>query len=135
MNTEENKRVSAEFLERFADADTDGALALLDDAVVWRAMGREGSLPISGEMNKEGIGTLINNVKAAFPGKLQLTPTGWTAQGDRVAIELESYGTKENGTVYNNYYHFLFVVSNGKIRSIREYFDTIHVKQVFLDDI
>ncbi len=134
MNAEDNKRIAAEFLERFADADTGGALALLDDAVIWRAMGREGSLPISGEMDKAGIGTLINNVKATFPGKLKLTPTGWTAERDRVAIELESYGTKENGTVYNNFYHFLFIVSHGKITSIREYFDTIHVKQVFLDD-
>lgn len=134
MSTEQNKQIVGKFFEKFSAANVAGALELLDDAAIWRAMGREGGLPMSGEMDKQMIGGLIENVKSAFPDGMRLTPTGWTAEGDRVALEMESYAVKSNGIVYNNFYHFLVVLSNGKITSLREYLDTLHVKQVFIDN-
>lgn len=134
MSTEQNKQIVDNFFEKFSAADVVGALELLDDAVIWRAMGREGGLPMSGEMDKQMIGGLIKNVKSAFPNGMRLTPTGWTAEGDRVALEMESYAVKSNGIVYNNFYHFLVILSNSKITSLREYLDTLHVKQVFIDN-
>lgn len=134
MSTEQNKQIVGKFFEKFSAADVAGALELLDNAVIWRAMGREGGLPMSGEMDKQMIGGLIENVKSAFPDGMRLTPTGWTAEDDRVALEMESYAVKSNGIVYNNFYHFLVVLSNGKITSLREYLDTLHVKQVFIDN-
>ena len=134
MSTEQNRQIVEQFFERFSATDVAGALELLDDAVIWRAMGREGGLPMSGEMDKPAIGGLIENVKVAFPDGMRLTPTGWTAEGDRVALEMESYAVKSNGIVYNNFYHFLVILSNGQITSLREYLDTLHVKQVFIDN-
>ncbi|KAI9134221.1 nuclear transport factor 2 family protein [Acaryochloris sp. CCMEE 5410] len=134
MSTEQNKQIVDKFFEKFSAADVAGALELLDDAAIWRAMGREGGLPMSGEMDKPMIGELIENVKSAFPDGMRLTPTGWTAEGDRVALEMESYAVKSNGIVYNNFHHFLVALSNGKITSLREYLDTLHVKQVFIDN-
>lgn len=134
MDTGQNKQVVTEFFRRFSAADVPGALELLEDTVVWQAMGREGGLPMSGKMDKPAIGALIAQVKAAMPEGLKLTPTGWTCERDRVALEMESYGVKTNGTVYNNFYHFLVTVSGDKIASVREYLDTLHVKQVFVDD-
>ena len=134
MSTEQNKQIVGKFFEKFSAADVAEALELLDDGVIWRAMGREGGLPMSGEMDKQKIGELIENVKSIFPDGMQLTPTGWTAEGDRVALEMESYAVKSNGIIYNNFYHFLVVLSNGKITALREYLDTLHVKQVFIDN-
>ena len=134
MSTEQNKQIVEQFFERFSATNVAGALELLDDAVIWRAMGREGGLPMSGEMDKPAIGELIANVKAAFPDGMRLTPTGWTAEGDRIALEMESYAVKSNGIVYNNFYHFLVILSNGQITALREYLDTVHVKQVFIDN-
>ena len=134
MSIEENKKIVGDFFAQFSAADVPGALRLLDDAVVWRVMGREGGLPMSGEMDKDSIGALIHTVKEAIPGGMKLTPAGWTAEGDRVALEMESYGEKADGKVYNNHYHFLVTVSDGKITSLREYMDTYHVKLVFIDD-
>lgn len=135
MSTEQHKQIVAEFFQRFSEADVPNALEFLNDSVVWKAMGREGDLPLSGERNKEAIGGLIEDVKAAFPMGIQLTPTGWTCEGNRVAVEMESYAEKPNGTIYNNFYHFLLIVVDGKITLIKEYFDTLHVKEVFLDDV
>ena len=89
---------------------------------------------MSGEMDKEAIGGLIDTVKQAIPGGMKLTPTGWTAEGDRVALEMESYGEMSNGKVYNNHYHFLVTLSANKITALREYMDTYQVKQVFIDN-
>lgn len=133
MSTEENKKILAGFFERFSAADATGALELLDDSVIWHVMGREGELPMSGEMDKEAIGALIVAVKEAIPTGMKLTPTGWTAEGNRVAVEMESYGEMANGKVYNNFYHFLATVSNGRITVLREYMDTHQVKQLFID--
>jgi len=83
---------------------------------------------MSGEMDKQAISERIGNVKATFTDGLKLTPTGWMAEGGRVAGEMESYGVKTNGTVYNNFYHFLAIVSDGKITVLHEYLDTLHVK-------
>ena len=89
---------------------------------------------MSGEMDKNGIGELIGTVRSVIPEGMKLTPTEWTAEGDRFALEMESYGKLANGKVYNNLYHFLVTVSDGKIKVLREYMDTHHVKQVCIDD-
>ena len=134
MSTERNREIVSQFFERFCAADVAGALDLLSDSVIWKAMGREGGLPLSGERGKQGIGELIADVKVAFVEGIKLTPTGWTCEADRVAVEVESYAEKPNGIVYNNLYHFLVIVKDGKIETLKEYFDTLHVKQVFIDD-
>jgi ketosteroid isomerase-like protein len=62
-----------------------------------------------------------------------VTPKGLTAEGDRVAAEVESYGETTTGKIYNNLYHFLFEVRDGKIQSVRGYLDTMHAKEVLVD--
>lgn len=54
-------------------------------------------------------------------------------EGDRVAVEMESFGKKSDETIYNNMYHFLVTLSGGKITALKEYMDTYHVKKVFID--
>ena len=56
---------------------------------------------------------------------------GFTCDGERVAVESESYGRLKRGTRYNNHYHFLFIVRNGRIEAIREYNDTAHAAEVW----
>ncbi|WP_111707112.1 nuclear transport factor 2 family protein [Lutibacter citreus] len=133
MNTEENKQLVREFWESFTAADIEKAFTYLDDNVVWRSMGVEGELPVSGEMDKNGIGELIKNVKVAIPKGLELKMLGFTAEDNRVANEVESYGELTNGKIYKNLYHFFIEISNGKIIKIKEYMDTIHVKKIFVD--
>lgn len=55
-----------------------------------------------------------------------------TAQDNRVAIEAESMCLfKPNGKTYNNRYHFLFEIENGRITALRDYCDTAHAAEVF----
>ncbi|MEM9409926.1 MAG: nuclear transport factor 2 family protein [Planctomycetota bacterium] len=134
VTAEQNKQIVSQFFERFCAGDVGGALELLSDSVIWKAMGRDGGLPLSGERNKQTIGEMITDVEAAFVSGIMLTPTAWTCEGNRVAVEMESFAEKANGLVYNNFYHFLAIVEDGKIEFLKEYFDTLHVKQIFIDD-
>jgi uncharacterized protein len=61
-----------------------------------------------------------------MPKGLRVTPKGLTAKGARVAVEAESYGETASGKVYNNLYHFLVEVREGKIQAVRAYIDTMH---------
>ena len=75
------------------------------------------------------LGGLSDGVEG---GAIRLTPEAFTAEGERVAVETESYAELKNGRTYNNHYHFVFEVRDGMIQSIKEYLDTEHTRAIFL---
>ena len=91
---------------------------------------------LSGQVNalklktKAGIGEILNNLVPATKNGLSITPKAMVAEGDKVAVEAESYGEFPNGRVYNNEYHFLVVVRDGKISAVKEYLDTMHTAEI-----
>ena len=56
-----------------------------------------------------------------------------TAENDRVAAEVESFGEHANGKRYNNQYHFLFVIADGRFSVVKEYNDTHHLFELIQD--
>lgn len=64
-------------------------------------------------------------------GSLSVKVHDIMAEGDRVAVEGESYGVLKNGTVYNNLYHVKFFFKNGKITMVKEYHDTKHANDIW----
>jgi uncharacterized protein len=53
-----------------------------------------------------------------------------TAEGDRVAVEAESHAKMKSGKLYQNKYHFLLTIRDGKIQGVKEYLDTAHADEV-----
>ncbi|MCC4832749.1 nuclear transport factor 2 family protein [Shewanella sp. 10N.7] len=133
MNAAGHKQLVSRFFELFTESDIDGVLSLLDDDVRWRMMGQQGGLPISGEMDKQGIKDLMISVKELMVGQLMMTTKAWTIDDNRVAVEVESLGELKNGKRYNNLYHYLIIVKDGRIETIKEYADTDQVRRVFFD--
>jgi ketosteroid isomerase-like protein len=127
----QNKAVVTEFMEVFSKGNVDDILAMMDDSATWWVAGTmEG---ISGTKDKKGFGEMLGGISEGCEGgAIRLTPLAWTAEGDRVAVETESYADVKNGRTYNNLYHFVFVVRDGKIHSIKEFLDTEHTAAVFL---
>jgi ketosteroid isomerase-like protein len=128
---EENKKVVTEFMEVFSSGDVNGILgSLTDDATWWVA----GNIPgISGTKDKAGFGEMLGGIaEGTTTGAIRLTPLAFTAEGERVAVETESYAELKNGRVYNNLYHFVFTVRDGKISSVKEFLDTEHTTAVFV---
>ncbi len=131
-DTEANKALVTRFLAAFSKGDVDGLVAMMSDDATWWVSGRIDGL--SGTYPRDQFAELVRGAKAAYKtGALQITPCSMVAEGDKVAVEAESYAEMLSGAVYNNLYHLLFTVRSGQITSVREYMDTLHAKQVFFD--
>lgn len=65
-----------------------------------------------------------------MPNGIKLTVTGVTAEGDRVAVEMDAEGVAAIGGEYHNHYHDLLEIRDGKIVAGREYLDTAHTTDV-----
>ena len=133
MSAESNKQLVTEFWKKFSAGDLDGALAMLSDTATWWVAGEPEKFPLAGTKTKTQFAELVGGTTKAMPKGLRVTPTAFTAEGDRVAVEATSYGEMNNGKVYKNLYHFLFEIRGGKIQAVREYLDTMHAKYVLVD--
>lgn len=92
-----------------------------------------GDLPLSGTYR--GVDAIVGKflggaAELMAPGApVTIELVGVIADGDRVAAEWTSRATSRNGTPYRNRNVGIFTVRDGKIVSVREYTDTLHVAQ------
>jgi uncharacterized protein (TIGR02246 family) len=127
MSLESNKQLARDFIDAISRADLAAIVdAFTPDGTCWTA----GSMPISGVHSRDELAEASRGVLTVFPEGLKLTIKAMTAEGDRVAIEAESYGRHRSGKTYANQYHFLMRVRDGKILEWREYMDTMHANEV-----
>jgi uncharacterized protein len=125
MDASANKKVVLDFIAALDSGDGAAAMAAFADDATWTVVGH--GLPVSGTMTKTEFIDLIGKQADVYVGPLSITPTGTTAEGQRVAVEAKAHGTiRRNSKSYDNNYHFLFVVDDGKIREVKEYMDTHH---------
>lgn len=127
MSAEDNKKLVLGFFESMNSGNGAAVMNALADSATWWVAG---NFPLSGTKTKAQFGELVGQLGAKIDGALRLTPIACTAEGDRVAVEAESYARMKNGKTYQNQYHFLFVVRNGKIQQVKEYLDTMHANDV-----
>ena len=128
----DNKQTVTRFLESFSSSDVDAVLDAMSDDATWWTAGRIKGM--SGTADKKTFAKgLPGLLSACKNGKIVITPTAMTAEGDRVAVEAESSAETLTGRAYSNQYHFLFTVRDGKIAAVKEYMDTEHARQTFLD--
>lgn len=127
MDAAENKRIISDFFAELSKGNAAGAMSVVVDDVKWWV---PGTLPFSGTKNKAEYTVVVNRIQAGFPTGLAFDVRGLTAEGDRVAAEVESMGKHVNGKTYNNRYHFLFVLKDGKVVEVKEYMDTLHLKEL-----
>ncbi len=118
---EDNKALIRRFFEAMNTGDTAGILESYAEDGYVQTMG---NTLISGVYSKDEIKGFADGIYEAFPQGLSFTVVGITAEGDRVAVEAESSGQHVSGKAYNNFYHFLFIIRDGKVASMKEYLDT-----------
>ena len=129
MSIQENKRIARDFFEALGRGDQKAVLNhYAADGTCWTA----GTLPFSGTRSVAELALFMEGILGAFPEGLKFTVKTMTAEGDRVAIEVESFGRHVSGRTYSNQYHFLMVIRDGKVREFKEYFDTMHANEVLV---
>ncbi len=124
---ERNRETVRHFFEVFSSGDVDATMALMSaDATWWVA----GTMPISGTYDKDAFAKLLGGVVETCKGPIVIEPRAFTSEGGRVAVEAESFAETNGGRLYNNLYHFLVTVENGKVTGVKEYLDTMHTNAV-----
>ena len=78
--------------------------------------------------------SFAQNILAAFPTGIKFNITGITAEGDRVAVEIDGEAVHASGETYNNQYHFLLIIKDGKILELKEYMDTQLAAKILLGE-
>ena len=132
--TDSNATASPEEVVRAYYADISAgrldraAARLSPDSTLW-ILG-EGHWPLGGRHDLSSLKKIHATVAERFPHGLTVTITGMTVEGERVAIEAESLGTRIDGEIYRNSYHYLILVRGGLICGRREYLDTIHANEM-----
>ena len=130
MDTRKNKQLVESFWQEFSQGNYQNALDMMaSDATWWVA----GKTLLSGEYTKEEFTDLLSSVSSQAPDGIKVTPSCMTAEENRVSMEATSYAEISNGKTYQNEYHFLITIADGKLVKIKEYLDTEHVTEVFGD--
>jgi len=131
MTPEQNKRVATELFAGFTASDIAGVMATMTDDATWLIPGKPELSPAAGLYTKEKISGLFHTMLGRLKGGLRMTVKSMIAEGDKVAVEVESLGELKNGNVYNQHYHFLIEFRSGKICAVREYLDTQHAHSIW----
>lgn len=118
----DNKAIVQQLFQAINAKDIGTAEELLSDDLQWWIIGRA---KVSGEKDKRAIRILFKMIFRGFK-EFSFTLHDFTAEGNQVAVTAESTGLHASGKKYNNHYHFLFFVYDGKIHRVKEYFDTEH---------
>lgn len=135
MSVEENKRVIAKFMEAFSAQNTDAAIDLLHDDATWWVAGKPDEMPLAGTISKTELKRRVDTMLVTMKNGLAMKLLSIIGEGDQIAAEVESYGETPGGRIYNNQYHFMFRLRDGKIQEAKEYLDPLHLHTVFFKDL
>lgn len=131
MDTEDNRRTAIAFFQRYDAGDIPGVLDLMSEDITYWLAGKPGSNATAGARTKAEMADIFRRMGNAMTGRLRMTVKGTVAEGDKVAVEAVSRGELRNGRVYEQEYHVLFTLRDGRIAAAREYMDTAHVQAIW----
>ena len=128
--TDENKKIAKKFFEALSTGSDKYLDFYTDDSVIWTA----GDNAIGGTRTKKEIINFAQNILAAFPNGITFKITGMTAEEEKVAVEVRGEAIHASGQTYNNQYHFLLRIQDGKILELKEYMDTQLAAKILLGE-
>ena len=126
----ENKEIAIKFFEALSSGSETYLDFYNDDSIIWTA----GNNAIGGTRTKKEIIDFAQGILSAFPTGITFNITGMTAENERVAVEVSGEAIHASGEVYNNKYHFLLTIKNGKIIELKEYMDTQLAAKILLGE-
>ena len=122
-----NVAVVRSFFAAITEGRFDDAAGVLDPEGSWWSLARRAAREPLVQLER------IRKLSLSAKDLMSFTVNSTTAQDDRVAAEVEGYAAFDD-RVYNNMYFFLVQVSDGKIRSLRMYDDTLMGERVLRGD-
>lgn len=127
--SEANKKVALTFLHALCSGDVATLQTLTADDIVAILPGTSNIAGTRGYAEVMGVCAMFPKISK---NGLKPTVLNATAEDDRVAIEWEGECTLLNGQAYNNVYHMLFFIRDGKVVRMKEYLDTKMADEVIM---
>lgn len=126
----DNRELIVRFLTLAYCNQAAAAVALLHSEVTWTIMGDPTRLTIAGAKDRAQTERLLYGFKKVVPKGMEFVIHGLIAEDDKVAAEVEAHGVWYDGRAYHNQYHFCFEIRDRLIFAIREYMDTLLVREL-----
>jgi len=117
----DTRRLTQEFFDAIDRNGIAGIAPFLADDFIWWSAGM-------GEIQAEllNIGEILT---PHIDGKMQMKVHNMLVEGNKSAVEVESFAKLTNGRTYNNHYHFKLSFDGDKVKEVREYNDTKHADE------
>jgi len=126
MSTESSKALVLKACQCIHERNMTKLLDLLHDQATWSVPYREDKFQFAGRRDKRAFQEMVGGFLSGFTS-WSFTPTSVTAEGDRVSVEATSEGVGPGKAAYKNVYNFSFLIKDGKIHTVREFFDPFEV--------
>ena len=120
MGIEKNKAVVRSWFEAVNRGDEAAILDTTAEDFVFMTMARQPEWLLY-HWNREQFSKVPSTMSTVLTSPIKLSIVDMTAEGDRVAVEAETDMEMLNGRRYNNAYHFVFKLRDGKFTEVREY--------------
>jgi ketosteroid isomerase-like protein len=130
--SEQNKALVLDFYSDLSAGDYQAAKDRLDEDLEYRIGGHTAEFPLAGVHSKPELIDIIGRIHAAVPGGIDCEIVSAIAEGSRVVVEFIARGVSAKGRTYENRVAFSCEVVNGKIRTAREYLDTLHANTALM---
>lgn len=120
MSVQANKAIVEHFFELMNEANPDKMMAQLTDDFLFESMLQKPEA-FNFTWPAEVFTAASANMSSQMKKPLKIWIVSMMGEDDKVAVEAQSYGEMNNGKLYENVYHFLFKLRDGKIYNVREY--------------
>ncbi len=131
MSIEDNKQTVRQYLAHFGNAATPDLLETMSADATWWILGKPELFPGAGTKSRADMERIWGSLFEHMKDGLEMTVIGMVAEEDKVAAEIRSHADLTDGRVYENQYHMLFTLRQGKIVEVREYADTLLIATLF----
>lgn len=116
-----NKALALQFMEANDRNDAQALALMYADDGTHTVMG---TTPISGTYTKQQLLAAAAAIFAPFPTGKPAKVIGIVAEGDTVAVEIDSPALHESGQMYHQQLHWVLKFRDGKLTQTKEYLDT-----------
>lgn len=128
--TESSRNIANLFMEYMLSGQSEALLDLFHDDGTWQLMGEAEGFPLARTYSKTEIPDLMQTIASAIATPIGMSIDSVMADGNKAAVQFHPMAHAVNGKTYDNHILFFFEIEAGKLRSLKEYLDTHHLKAI-----